>query len=127
MPWYFWILLVIYFGVCIFLVLVILLQAGKGGGLSSLMGGGGGLADQLGATSAERTLSKMTTYCAIAFGFLAIALAIIGARHAHDDSILEQIERRQQQQVEQTVDAEAAPEPVDDLPAANTETTQPVE
>lgn len=109
MPWYFWLLLVIYFGVCIFLILVILLQAGKGGGISSLMGAGGGLSDQLGATSVERTLSRWTTICAGLFGFLAIMLALIGARHAGDASLLNQIEQ------ETTMTQQVEPEP--EIPA----------
>lgn len=87
MPWFiFWPILLVYFGVCFFMILVILLQAGKGGGLSGMMGGGGGLVDQLGATSAERSLSKATTWCAVAFGLISVLLAIFGPpRGAEDD------------------------------------------
>lgn len=115
MPWYFWPLLLIYFLVCIFLILVILLQAGKGGGMSSLMGGGGGLGEQIGATSVEKTLNKWTTACAASFAVLAILLAIIGARHSQDNSVLGQIER--ETAAAQKAAEEAAEAAEDEIPA----------
>ncbi|MFH0795326.1 MAG: preprotein translocase subunit SecG [bacterium] len=77
-------LTLIYTGVCVFLILVILLQAGKGGGLSGLMGGGG-LADSLGATGAEKTLNRWTTYCAVAFFVLSVVLTVVGGRIARQN------------------------------------------
>jgi preprotein translocase subunit SecG len=90
LPWYFWILLLIYVGVCVFLILVVLLQSGKGGGISSLMGGSS-LGDQLGATGAEKTLNKWTTICAVSFGVLAITLTLIGAHKSKPASIIDDI------------------------------------
>ena len=67
--------------VCGFLILVVLLQSGKGGGLSGLLSGGGGLSDSFGASGAEKTLGNWTTYCAIAFLVVSLALTLLGARH----------------------------------------------
>ena len=75
------ILILGYILVCGFLILVVLLQSGKGGGLSGLLSGGGGLSDSFGASGAEKTLSRWTTYCAIAFLVVSLALTLLGARH----------------------------------------------
>ncbi|MCX7015573.1 MAG: preprotein translocase subunit SecG [Candidatus Sumerlaeota bacterium] len=91
LPWFFWLLLLVFIGVCVFLIFVILLQAGKGGGLSGLVSGGA-IADQLGTTSAERTLNRWTTYCAVSFALLAVILTLIGAHYATQSSIVDTIE-----------------------------------
>ncbi len=115
MPWYFYVLLLIYAVVCVFLIFVILLQAGKGGGLSSLMGGGSGLGDQIGSTSVERTLNRWTTACAIAFAVIAILLAVIGSHNARKATFFGQMQAEQQANIQK---APAA------APAANTAAPQ---
>ena len=77
-------ILLLYSAICIFLIMVVLLQSGKGGGLSGMLGGGGGsaLTDTLGASGAEKTLSNWTTYCAVAFLVLSLAITWFGARQA---------------------------------------------
>ena len=67
--------------VCGFLILVVLLQSGKGGGLSGLLSGGGGLSDTFGASGAEKQLGRWTTYCAVAFLVISLCLTFLGARH----------------------------------------------
>ena len=90
LPWFFWLLLLVFVGVCLFLIFVILLQAGKGGGLSGLVSSGA-IADQLGSTSAERTLNRWTTYCAISFAVLAVVLTLIGAHYATHSSFVDSL------------------------------------
>ena len=111
-----------YVGICIFLVFLILLQAGKGGGLSGLMGTSA-LSDTFGATGAQKTLSKWTTILAILFLVLSLGITVVGAHHFKSDSLLEQLakeEARSAQSEPFTVQApveaapavtEAAPEP----------------
>ncbi len=70
----------IYTAACVFLILVILLQSGKGGGLSGMLGGGNPLTDTLGATGAEKTLNRWTTICAIIFFTLSLFLTFLGGR-----------------------------------------------
>jgi preprotein translocase subunit SecG len=60
------------------LILVVLVQSGKGGGLSGLVGASTTLGDQLGATGAEKTLNRWTTYCAVGFLVLNILLVLLG-------------------------------------------------
>lgn len=88
------ILLIGYVFVCLFLVLLILMQAGKGGGLSGLVGGSA-LADTFGTSGAEKTLARWTTYLAIVFFVLSIGLTIIGARHFRKTSLLEELQKEE--------------------------------
>ena len=73
-------LFLVYLCVSAVLVLVVLVQSGKGGGLSGLVGAGTSLGDTLGATGAEKTLNKWTTYCAIAFIIVNITLVLMGPK-----------------------------------------------
>jgi len=69
-------ILIIHILVCIFLILIILLQATKGAGLSSLFGGGGGEAI-FGGTSGNIFLRKVTTVLAIIFMCTSLILTFI--------------------------------------------------
>lgn len=58
------------------LIALILLHAGKGGGLSDAFGGGmGPLGNLGGSTVAERNLDRLTVGVAISFSFTTLALA----------------------------------------------------
>lgn len=84
------ILLVVYFFACIFMVMLILLQAGKGGGLSGLAGASM-LSETFGATGAEKSLSKITTWLAVVFFILSLGLTFIGSQHFKQTSLLDQL------------------------------------
>ncbi len=74
-------LVILYSLTCLFVILTILLQSGKGGGLSSLgSGAGGALSDSLGATGAEKTLIKATSWASGIFLVLSLALTLYGSR-----------------------------------------------
>jgi preprotein translocase subunit SecG len=64
---------------CLVLMLVILLQQGKGGDIASAFGGGSSQA-AFGARSGATVLSRATTVCAALFVIGAIALGILGQR-----------------------------------------------
>ena len=68
----------IYVIVCLVLLLVILLQQGKGD-MGSAFGGGGSQA-AFGARSGATLLTKATTVCAVLFMVGALILAIMGQR-----------------------------------------------
>jgi len=70
------IMLVLFIPVCILLILMVLLQAGKGGGLSGAFGGLGGNQPFLGARGTVDFLSKLTIYLAIGFMSLALILSM---------------------------------------------------
>ncbi|MBN1902868.1 preprotein translocase subunit SecG [Candidatus Sumerlaeota bacterium] len=71
---------ILYGAVCFFLILIILLQSGKGGGLSGMLGGSNPLTDTLGSSGAEKTLNKWTTVCAVGFFIMALLLTAMGSR-----------------------------------------------
>ncbi len=76
---------VIHVFVCIFLVLVILLQAGKGSGMGAAFGGGGGNA-MFGGRGAATFLGKLTAMCAVIFMATSMTLAYTASRQ--DDALL---------------------------------------
>jgi len=69
---------IIYLVNCIFLVIVVLLQSGKGGGLAGAFGGGGAADSAFGAQVGS-PLRKVTTAMATIFLSLAIVLAVIAS------------------------------------------------
>jgi len=73
-------LVLVFVATCMFLILVILLQSGKGSGLSGMLGGSNPLMDSLGATGTEKALSKWTTISAIAFFIIALMLTLLGGK-----------------------------------------------
>ena len=71
---------IIYALVCVTLVLVVLLQQGKGGSMASAFGGGGSTQAAFGARSGATVLSRATTVCAVLFIIGALVLGIMGQR-----------------------------------------------
>ena len=69
----------IYAIVCLTLILVVLLQQGKGGGIANAFGGGASQA-AFGARSGATVLSRATTVCAVLFVIGALYLGIAGQR-----------------------------------------------
>ena len=70
--------------VCIFLILVILLQAGKGADMGAIFGGGGSNT-VFGASGGQTFMSKMTTALAISFMVLCLILAVVSS---HQSSVV---------------------------------------
>ena len=98
---------------CLVLIMVILLQAGKGGGISETFGGSGGLQQMLGS-KASSFLTKATAVCAVLFLTTSMTLALMSTERA--SSIVE----RETAKEEKTAPAKtAAQAPV--APAAKAE------
>jgi preprotein translocase subunit SecG len=72
-------LVVIYVFVCFFLILVVLLQQGKGADIAGAFGGGGSQT-AFGARGATTLLHKLTTGAFVGFIVLALLLTIFEAR-----------------------------------------------
>jgi len=72
-------LLVLYVFVCFFLILVVLVQQGKGADIAGAFGGGG-TQTAFGARGATTLLHKLTTGAFISFIVLALAITILEAR-----------------------------------------------
>ena len=64
---------------CLVLMLVVLLQQGKGGDIANAFGGGSSQA-AFGARSGATVLSRATTVCAVLFAIGALVLGIVGQR-----------------------------------------------
>jgi preprotein translocase subunit SecG len=70
---------VIHVAVCVFLILVILLQAGKGGGMGAAFGGAGAQT-VFGGRGAQTFLGKMTAGAAAVFMLTSLTLAYQASR-----------------------------------------------
>lgn len=73
--------------VCLFLIGVVLLQQGKSADLAGAFGGQGSQT-AFGPRGAANLLTKLTTYAAILFMLLSIALTIHLSRASGDHSVL---------------------------------------
>ena len=65
--------------VCLAMLPIILLQSGKGGGVSAVFGGGGGNS-VMGTRGASNFLSRMTTGAAIIFMCTSLGLSVMSSR-----------------------------------------------
>ncbi|MFH1753443.1 MAG: preprotein translocase subunit SecG [Candidatus Omnitrophota bacterium] len=84
-------LIVIHIIACIVLVLTILLQSGRGGGLSEAFGGGS--TSTIFGTSASNFLQKATSACAIIFLVTSLSLAVLSSHRSKSLMQLDRIKR----------------------------------
>src|SRR5687768_5930696 len=73
------VLTILHILVCTFLVLVVLLQAGKGGGMGIAFGGGGSQT-VFGSTGAGNFLTRLTAICATIFFLNSMGLAYLSSQ-----------------------------------------------
>ena len=76
----YYVFIVLHVIACFVLILVILLQAGRGGGLSEMFGAGMQQQQKLFGTETNALLSKATTYAAALFIITSISLGVITTR-----------------------------------------------
>jgi preprotein translocase subunit SecG len=74
--------------VCLFLIVVVLLQSGKAGDISAAFGGQGSQA-AFGPRGAATTLSRATTVSAVLFMLTSITLSINAVKHGGPSSVLQ--------------------------------------
>jgi preprotein translocase subunit SecG len=77
--------------ICLGLIIVVLLQTGRGTGMASVFGGGGG-GSVMGGKGFGGVLAKATAALAIAFMLTSIALSLI-PRGGGEGSVLDELER----------------------------------
>jgi preprotein translocase subunit SecG len=82
-----YLLVVVHVIVCLFLIGVVLLQQGKSADLAGAFGGQGSQT-AFGPRGAANLLTKLTTYAAILFMLVSIALTILLSRASGDHSVL---------------------------------------
>ncbi|MGL1900487.1 MAG: preprotein translocase subunit SecG [Fibrobacterales bacterium] len=85
----FWVLIAVHVLLCAFLVLLVLVQSDKGGGLGSLAGGMGNN-NALAGAGAETFIQKLTKWVAITFMVVVFALNMmaVGAEQTVQESEL---------------------------------------
>lgn len=74
--------------VCLFLIIVVLLQSGKAGDISAAFGGQGSQA-AFGPRGAATALSKATTISAVLFMLTSITLSVNAIKHSGPRSVLQ--------------------------------------
>ncbi|HEX3438644.1 MAG TPA: preprotein translocase subunit SecG [Pseudacidobacterium sp.] len=84
----FYFVLAIHILVCVFMIIVILLQQGKSADLAGAFGGQGSQT-AFGPRGAANLLTRLTTWCAIIFMITSIGLTILMQKHASGHSVLE--------------------------------------
>lgn len=68
---------VIHVIVSLALIILILLHAGRGGGLSDMFGGGVGPASSMGSTVVEKNLDRLTVSTAVVFAITTVVLTFL--------------------------------------------------
>jgi preprotein translocase subunit SecG len=109
-------LVILYVLVCIFLVLVVLLQQGKGADLAGAFGGGGSQTS-FGPRSTTNIMHRMTTASFVLFVVLSLALAILSGKQR--SSVMDSVE------VEAPAAVEATEETAGELMVPMVEEAQP--
>ncbi|MCX7918293.1 MAG: preprotein translocase subunit SecG [bacterium] len=107
-------LVVIHIFVCFGVILIVLLQSGKGAGLSSAFGVGSG-ESFFGGRGPMLFLEKLTTGCAIVFMFTCLSLSLLASKQ-RTSSVVDNIP------VQQAPAVPAQPAPVNVPPATPTQT-----
>ena len=97
-------LIIIHVVVCFALIMIVLLQTGKGADMGAAFGGGSSQT-LFGSTGASTFLSKMTTAAAIIFMVTSLALAYYSTHRATSSIMLDSPPPVQEQAVPQTVPA----------------------
>jgi preprotein translocase subunit SecG len=113
-------LTILHVGVCMFLIMVVLLQTGKSADLAGAFGGGGSQT-ALGSRGAATILTKLTTTSAVLFMVTSLSLAIVATRKA--PSLMDSVEQTEPAvPADQSVLPPAAAEATDASPAVTGDT-----
>ena len=114
---------IVYVFVCLFLILVVLLQSGKGGGLGSAFGGGGTGQQIFGGAGAGNILTRLTAGFAFAFMALSVWLAFLSSsgEQALDRAVRQQTAAQEAAEEVELEEAEAAAADAEAAAAAEAE------
>ena len=81
-------LTIIHIFVCIFLIVVVLLQSGQSGDIAAAFGGMGSQT-AFGPRGAATVLTRATTWCAVIFMITSISLSVLASRRTGNGSVLQ--------------------------------------
>jgi preprotein translocase subunit SecG len=71
---------VLHLSACILLITSILLQAGRGGGMSEMFGGGMQAQQKMFGSDTNTFMTKATTFCAVLFVITSVTLGVLTTR-----------------------------------------------
>ena len=116
-------LIIFHILICLALVMIVLLQTGKGADMGATFGGGSSQT-LFGSSGASTFLTKSTTMVAVAFMLTSLALAYLSSNKT-GTSIMQDVKTPVEESAAPAGEAEA-PVPVDEI-AATAESSQPAE
>ncbi|MCF8069146.1 MAG: preprotein translocase subunit SecG [Desulfobacterales bacterium] len=99
-------LIIVHILACIGLILIVLLQTGKGADMGAAFGGGGSQT-LFGSTGAATFLSKVTTIAAVVFMLTSLSLAYVSGNSSKGSIVLDSAPAAQEQTVPAEVPAPA--------------------
>jgi preprotein translocase subunit SecG len=85
---------IVHIAVCLFLIIVVLLQSGKSGDIAAAFGGMGSQT-AFGPRGAATVLSRATTWSAIIFMVTSITLSVFASRRGVTNSVLQGVKTSQ--------------------------------
>jgi len=85
---------IVHIAVCLFLIIVVLLQSGKSGDIAAAFGGMGSQT-AFGPRGAATVLSRATTWSAIIFMVTSITLSVFASRRGVSNSVLQGVKASQ--------------------------------
>ena|SRR6185437_12330591 len=83
-------LVIVHVIVCLFLIIVVLLQSGQSGDIAAAFGGMGSQT-AFGPRGAATVLTKATTWCAVIFMLTSITLSVLATRSGGGASVLQNV------------------------------------
>ena len=119
------VLIIIHVSVCVALIMIVLLQTGKGADMGAAFGGGSSQT-LFGSSGASTFLTKATTCAAVIFMLTSLTLAYRGS-HRASESIIKDTSPPMEQPVAPTPAPAPMPENADQIPAIQPEATHPAE
>lgn len=111
--------IILHIVVCIALIMIVLLQTGKGADMGAAFGGG---ASQtlFGSTGASTFLGKLTTVVAIVFMLTSLTLAYMSTNRAKESIMMEQQAPIEQKATQTMPEKSAQPSPAPETPQPET-------
>lgn len=89
--------IIIHLIACFSLIMIVLLQSGKGQGMGSMLGGGSGSQSLFGSSGASSFMTKATTLVAVVFMLTSLSLAYV-SKSGQESVVTDFIPRTQQEQ-----------------------------
>jgi preprotein translocase subunit SecG len=116
---------------CVFLMLIIMLQPGKGGDISAAFGGGGAGSTMFGPRGPTGLLQRATTVVAVMFMGTTITLALYSHRgmldNANVDEQLQRLQEMERMRNQSGAPSDAEPPAPSDAPSDAPELVAPIE